>query len=64
MSESKVSIQFASVRNLWAFRKDIPLNAFFVNISKMIITFELPIVEIAWAIEKHYGQLVLEKQNA
>lgn len=64
MSHSKVSIQFASIRNLWAFRKDVQLNVFFVNISKMILTFELPIEDIGWAIEKHYGQVVSEKQNA
>ena len=64
MSYTKISIQFASMRNLWAFRKEVQLNAFYVNIEKLTITFEPPMKDIGCAIEKYYGQVVQEKQNA
>ena len=64
MHTSNVTIQFASHNNLWAFRQEIQLNAFYMNFSKMTITFELPNEEIGWAIEKHYGQIVNERQTA
>lgn len=60
----RIAIQFASIRNLWAFRKEIELNSFHVNMEKLTITFEHPMEEIGWAIEKYCGQIVQEKQNA
>ena len=63
-NSSIVSIQFPSIRNLWAFRKELQLNSFYLNISKITITFELPTEEIGWAVERHCGQFVNKKENA
>jgi hypothetical protein len=58
MATTKVSIQFASLYDLWCFRTAIKLNVFFVNISERLISFEYDTEEpIGWAVEKYAGQI-------
>lgn len=65
MKKTKVSIQFGSIYNLWKFRNAIHINAFFVDIEKLTLTFEyVEENEIGWAIEKYYGQVVVTMQKA
>ena len=59
MQKTEVSIEFASISNLWKFRKAIQLNAFHINIAKLTLTFECTDMEkIGWAIEQYHGQIV------
>ena len=64
MSVTKITVQFASASNLWAFRSAIQTNVFFVNLTKMTITFEESAEKISEAIEKYHGQIVNERQEA
>jgi hypothetical protein len=64
MQYKKLSIQFASISNLWAFRKAIGLNNFHVNLAKLTLTFECSDQEkIGQAIEQYYGQIVPTMQK-
>lgn len=63
MSKSKVTIQFTSLTNLWAFRTAIAVNVFEMNMSEISITCECRKEDIELAIEKYKGRL-LETQKA
>ena len=65
MLKTKVSIQFSSLTNLWAFRTAIAVNVFEMNMSEISITCECTKEEIELAMEKFKGKLVqMEKQPA
>lgn len=65
MQETKVTIQFGSITNLWKFRNAISINAFYINIAQYSITFATTeLSEIGWAIEKYYGQIVHIEEEA
>jgi hypothetical protein len=63
MSKSKVTIQFTSLTNLWAFRTAIAVNVFEMNMSQISITCECSKEEIGLAVENYKGR-VLETEKA
>jgi hypothetical protein len=65
MNKTNVSIRFTSLTNLWAFRREIDINLFEMNLSKLMITCECSEEEIQLAIEKYNGKLIdAKKENA
>jgi hypothetical protein len=64
MKKTRVSIQFTSLGNLWAFRMAIEANVFEMNMSKIMITCECSKEQIALAISEYKGKLVEVKEEA
>ncbi len=58
MRNSKVSIQFSCLTNLWSFRMDIKVNVFEMNLAKMMITCECNEAHIELAIKKYGGKVL------
>lgn len=62
---SKVSIQFTSLTNLWAFRKAINVNVFEINMYQVTITCECSNEQVHLAVTEYNGHVIeLKKQEA
>ena len=58
MQKTRVSIQFTSLTNLWAFRMAIDVNVFEMNVSKIMITCECSKEQIELAKSEYKGRVV------
>jgi hypothetical protein len=64
MHNNKVSIQFASLTNLWSFKNELGLNVYSINSLERTIIFEWnQDKEIGAFIEKYNGQIFRAMQN-
>ena len=57
MTTTKVSIRFSSLSNLWAFRIDIGVNEFAMNLAELTITCQCSKEEIELAKSRYNGNV-------
>jgi hypothetical protein len=63
MITTRVTIQFTSLTNLWAFRMAINVNIFEMNMSELTITCKCSEEHIRLALDEYKGRLIETKKQ-